>query len=80
MKREKNKTLLLLVEQDGFGQTCEDLWNMHRNDLPDHLRKADLGVKRLSLNKQVKGKLMELLYGLKERKARNWLCHVNEIY
>lgn len=62
------KNLLLLMKQDWFSQTCQDLWYMYWDYFSNHLWKADLGVKWLSLDKKVKGKLMELLYGLKQRR------------
>ncbi|TTQ87864.1 hypothetical protein Baya_16114 [Bagarius yarrelli] len=39
-----------LVEQDGFGQTGEDLWYLHGDDFSNHVREADLRRQRLSLN------------------------------
>lgn len=50
------------MKQDWFGQTCQDLWYVYRDYFSDHLWEADLRVERLSLDKQVKCKLMELLY------------------
>lgn len=62
-----NKKILLLVKQDRFSQTCQDLWYVDGDDLSDHLRKADLRVERLSLDKKVECKLVELLYRHLER-------------
>lgn len=71
-----NKKILLLVKQDRFSQTCQDLWYVDGDDLSDHLRKADLRVERLSLDKKVECKLVELLYRLKQKNK----CHVLEIH
>lgn len=54
----------LLMKQDRFCQTCQDLWYVDRNYFSNHLWEADLGGQRLSLNKQVERKLMELLHRL----------------
>ncbi len=70
----------LLVKQDRFSQTCQDLWYVHRNDLSNHLWKADLGVERLGLDKKVKCELMEFLYRLKEKKNANKRHHLKRIY
>lgn len=40
---------------------------MYRYYFSDHLWKADLRVEGLSLDEQVKSKLMELLYRLKQK-------------
>lgn len=73
------KKNLLLVKQDWFSQTCQDLWYMYWDYFSNHLRKADLGRQRLSLDKKVKCKLMELLYSLKQKKhtnkQRHWTWH-----
>lgn len=60
----------LLMKQDRFCQTCQDLWYMDGDDFSDHLWEADLGGQRLGLNKQVECKLMELLHRLKEKHQR----------
>lgn len=59
---------LLLVKQDRFGQTCQDLWYVHWDNFSDHFREADLGGEWLSLDKKVKCKLMELLHRLQQKR------------
>lgn len=54
----------LLMKQDWFCQTCQDLWYVDRDYFSNHLREADLGGQRLSLNKEVECKLMELFHRL----------------
>lgn len=60
----------LLMKQDRFCQTCQDLWYVDGDYFSDHLWEADLGGQRLSLNKQVECKLMELLHRLEEKQQR----------
>lgn len=62
--------VLLLMKQDWFCQTCQDLWYMDGDYFSDHLWEADLGGQRLSLHKQVECKLMELLHRLEEKQER----------
>lgn len=59
------------MKQNRFRQTCQDLWYMDGDYFSDHLWEADLGGQRLSLNKQVKCKLMELLHRLEEKHQRS---------
>lgn len=54
----------LLMKQDRFCQTCQDLWYVDRDYFSNHLWEADLGGQRLSLNKEVECKLMELFHRL----------------
>lgn len=68
------------MKQDWFSQTCQDLWYMYRDYFSNHLWKADLRRERLSLDKKVKCKLMELLHRLKQKKHTNKQDHLNKTY
>ena len=58
------------MEQDGLGQACQQLWYVHRDDLRNHLREADLGGQRLGLDVEVEGELMELPHHLEQGEQR----------
>lgn len=72
--------LPLLVKQDWFSQTCQDLWYMYRDYFSNHFWKADLRGEWLSLDKKVKCKLVELLHGLKYTKKKKLFHHENIRY
>jgi len=58
------------VKQDWFRQAGEDFWHLDRDDFCNHFGKADLRGQGPSLDKEVKGELVQLLNNLGEGEKR----------
>lgn len=58
------------MKQDWFRQAGEDFWHLDRDDFCNHFGKADLRGQGPSLDKEVKGELVQLPNNLGEGEKR----------